>query len=118
MKNKQSGQALIEFVIILPVLILLIFSFVDLGRIILENNRLETVTTLVVNKYQETTEKDDIISYLQSLGYKNIDIDIATEDRLLKVTVTKDIDIMTPVLNNILGDPYEISVERVVNYEE
>ncbi len=118
MNNKQSGQALIEFVIILPVLILLIFSFVDLGRIILENNRLETITTLVVNKYRETTDKDDIISYVQSSGYKNIDIDIVTEDRLLKVTVTKDIDIMTPVLNNILGDPYEISVERVVNYEE
>ena len=39
MKINRKGQALIEFVLILPVLIMLIFGFIDLGRIILENNR-------------------------------------------------------------------------------
>ena len=55
MRMNRKGQALIEFIIILPVLIMLIFSFIDLGRIILENNRLEAVTTEVVVKYKETS---------------------------------------------------------------
>ena len=53
MKMNCKGQALIEFVIILPVLIMLIFGFIDLGRIILENNKLENLTTNVINRYEK-----------------------------------------------------------------
>ena len=42
MMNKR-GQALIEFVLILPVLLLLIFAFIDFGRIIVCKNHLEGV---------------------------------------------------------------------------
>ena len=35
--NKR-GQALIEFVLVLPVLLLLIFAFIDFGRIIVCKN--------------------------------------------------------------------------------
>ena len=42
MKNNR-GQALIEFVLILPVLLLLIFTLIDFGRIIVCKSHLEGV---------------------------------------------------------------------------
>ena len=42
MKNNK-GQALVEFVIILPVMLLLIFSIIDFGIVIYEKNNLENV---------------------------------------------------------------------------
>lgn len=117
MKKNQKGQALIEFVLILPVIILLIFGFIDLGRIVLENNRLESVTTMVINKYKETKDYNAVVQCIEDLGYKNIDITIKREDNVLKVTLNKKINIMTPGLDSILSDPYSLDVERVVNYE-
>lgn len=118
MENKQSGQALIEFVMILPILILLIFSMVDFGRIILENNRLENLTNVVIDKYKETKDKDQVEDYLRSLGYNNIDLNISQENGKLTIKITRSIDIVTPGLGTIFGDPYQASVKRVVNYEE
>ncbi len=118
MKNKQSGQALIEFVIILPVVILLIFSFVDLGRIVLENNRLENLTTSVIEKYNETKKYDDVISYIDSLGYEKVDLSISAHDDMLTIKLTEKIDLVTPGLSKIMGDPYKVEVERVVKYEK
>ena len=40
MRNKK-GQALVEFVIILPIFILLVFCLIDFGRIISIKNDLE-----------------------------------------------------------------------------
>ena len=118
MKNKQSGQALIEFIIILPVIILLIFSFVDLGRIVLENNRLEGLTTIVLDEYNKTKDYDEVIKYIDSLGYKNVNVSISNNKDTLTIKITKNIDIVTPGLGKIIGNPYQIKIERAVRYEE
>ena len=118
MKLKRNGQALIEFIIILPILIMLIFSFIDFGRIILENSRLENVTTEVITKYNETKNYNDTLNYIESLGYKDIDLSIKTSNDLLTIKLEKKIEFVTPGLDKILGSPYPILVERVVGYEE
>ncbi len=117
MKNNK-GQALIEFVLLLPIIILLFFSFLDLGRIILENNKLEGVTNIVINKYKEDNDYDDIENYLTSIGYKNIDIDIYSRDNFTTIILTKNIDLITPGINKIIGNPYTIKIERTINNEE
>ena len=42
MEVNNKGQALIEFVLILPIFIFLIFLSVDIGRILYAKNHLET----------------------------------------------------------------------------
>jgi len=118
MRKNQKGQALIEFVIILPVIVLLIFSFIDLGRIVLENNRLEGLTTTVINKYEEVNDYGEVANYIESLGYDDVELSIIKEEDLLTVKLIKKIETITPGLSNVLGNDYSVSVERTVNYEQ
>ena len=97
--------------------IFLIFSFIDLGRIILENNRLEGLTTTVVNKYKETNSYSDVLNYIRELGYDNVNLSIKIDNNTMTIKMDRDIDIITPGLSNVIGDPYNIEVERVVGYE-
>ncbi len=57
MKNNR-GQALVEFVLVLPILLLLIFAFLDLGRIIVCKNHLEGVMSEV-----SSLEENEITNY-------------------------------------------------------
>lgn len=118
MKSNRKGQALVEFVIILPVIIMLIFSFIDLGRIILENNRLENLTTTVINKYEETNNYEEVVKHLEKLGYDDVELSIKKETNVMTIKLKRDVDMITPGLNSVLGDPYSIVVERMVDYEE
>ena len=108
MLNKH-GQALIEFLLVLPVLLLIIFAFIDFGRIILCKNHLESVMSDVVTIYSKEGE-EKINSYLENDEYKihysikkNNYIDISLETKL---------DLITPGLKSILSNPYKVLVER------
>ena len=108
--NKR-GQALIEFVIILPILLLLIFGFIDLGRIIVCKNHLEGVMNEVANLSSE-----EAITYLK----KDKDYDISYNvkiDNYKNITLITKLDLITPGLKNILKNPYTVKVERSIVYE-
>ena len=105
--NKR-GQALVEFVIILPILLLLIFAFIDLGRIIVCKNHLEGVMNEVAN-----LESSEVTNYLK----KDKDYDITYEvkiDDYKNITLTTKLSLITPGLKNILKNPYTVKVERSV----
>ena len=117
MFRSRKGQALIEFVLILPVLIMIIFAFIDLGRIILENNRLESLTTNVISRYDKTRDYEDVLNYLEEIGYENVELSVKEDNNFMTIILSKELNIVTPGLDSILGDPYQVKVERVVNYE-
>ena len=103
MKNKK-GQALIEFILILPVLLLILFMIIDFGKIILCKNHLENTLSDVVTLKENN---GDINTYLSQdeykITYKIVDNKIILETKL---------DLITPGLKNILKNPYKVSVER------
>ena len=107
MNNK--GQALIEFVLILPIFILILFAIVDFGMIINEKSSLENKSVDIVG----LIKNDKSIEEIQNL-YSDVKINISSENNYLKVTLASDIDIITPGLNRVLGDPYVVEVERIV----
>lgn len=108
--NKR-GQALVEFVIILPILLLLIFAFIDLGRIIVCKNHLEGVMSEVAN-----LEDEEITEYLRKDSEYKISYDVKI-DKYKNVTLTTKLDLITPGLKNILKNPYVVKVERSILYE-
>ena len=107
MRNNK-GQALVEFILVLPIFILLIISMVDFGNIILKKYSLEDEIDKVSTMYVEH------VDYNNYLNKKNISINITNEDNYTNITLSKDIKIMCPVLTPIFGSKYTVSVEKSV----
>ena len=107
MNNK--GQALVEFVLILPVFILILFVIVDFGMIISTKNSLENKSLDIVSIVKNGKTKEEIKTL-----YNDIEIDIKEENDYLKVIISDKVDILTPGLNRVLDDPYVVKVERVL----
>ena len=114
----KKGQALVEFILILPVFIMLLLSVVDFGRIFVNKNELETALGLI-NDIDKTIIDEENIRYLVNKNKTNkIEVSISQiENGYYTVTLTRKINIITPGLNLILSSPYEISASRVVKYE-
>ena len=112
MRNNR-GQALVEFVIIVPILLLIILGMVDFGNIIYQKYKLESSLDTIVDLYKDKKEE----SLSDFLLQQQLQVDYQRQAEFVTVTVTKEIDIMTPGLNVILKEPYELSVERII-YEE
>ena len=107
MNNK--GQALVEFILILPVFILILFVIIDFGMIVSTKSSLENQSIDIVGIFKHGRSIEDIKKI-----YKDVDIDIQKENDYFKVIINSSVDIITPGLNRVLDDPYVVSVERLV----
>lgn len=116
-KLNTRGQALVEFVLVIPVVIMLIFSSFDFLKIIYEKIKLENMTNDCINLMEKDYSYEDVSSKLKQQD-KNIKLEIKyQEDKTMNVKLTKELVILTPGLNLIIDNPYVISVERYVGYE-
>lgn len=107
MRNNK-GQALIEFVLILPVLLIVIISIVDLGNIMLKKYALESDLDIVSDLYKNN---EDYNSYLSK---KEITIKTTDIGEYTTIELNKNIKVISPVLVPIYGSNYKISVEKSV----
>ena len=107
MKNNK-GQALVEFIIVLPILLLIIISIIDFGNIISKKYSLENDIDTISNLYEEE-KYDEINKYTSD---KNISVHYKNNGDLLVITLSKDINITSPVLNIIFGNTYKVTVEK------
>ena len=105
----RKGQALVEFVLILPIFILMLFAIVDFGMILSKKNELENISVDVTAMIKNSDNIDDIKNL-----YPKDKINISSDDKYTKIIISDDVDIMTPGLNRILGNPYNIKVERTI----
>ena len=111
----KKGQALVEFILILPVLLLIAMAMIDVGNIFLKkydlNKDLETVTEL----YKSNDTK--------KLGVYLANEDLTLEDEskngMITLILKKNVEISAPGLTNILGKNYEIKTTKTIyeNYE-
>ena len=106
----KKGQALIEFVLILPVLLLIIMTMIDVGNIFIKkyelNKDLETISDLYQNN-----ENKQLAAYIAS---EEIKFEEKPVGNMVKLTITKDINIAAPILSNVLGKEYKISLSKMV----
>ena len=120
----RKAQALVEFVLILPVLIMLIFAFIDIGRIYAEKSKLESVATSVVEYIKSDEENKDVRAYLNRIAPPtpmegSISLNIESDgDKYSKIKLSKSLALITPGFNLILGNNYKVECERVIINEE
>lgn len=106
----KKGQALVEFVLILPVFLFLALSTIDFGNILYQKNLLESDLDFVINLY-ESEQSQLIDNYVTS---RKLKISYEKIDNYQNIKLSKNINITTPGLNLILGNPYNISTTRFI----
>lgn len=105
----RKGQALVEFVLILPIFLLILFAVVDFGMILSKKNELENISVDVVAMIRNNDNIEDI-----KMLYPDISIDVDSDNDYTTIKIYDEMDIMTPGLNLVLGEPYEVFVERTI----
>lgn len=114
----KKGQALVEFVIVLPILIMLLFATIDFGLIIYNKSKLESKLNDVVNMVKNNETENDIKEFINKDQSRKTTYRIIQDDEYVTVKLFTSIEIMTPGLNKVLDNPYKISVSRVIYEEE
>lgn len=123
MKNRR-GQALIEFVLVLPILIMLLFSIIDFGTILVRKSQLENKINDAYEVAKSTADGVDLYEKIKSAVNEDSDIKIDVElvfsndSDYMTIRLTSDVKTITPGLNLILGYPYKATAERVINYAQ
>ena len=75
----KKGQALVEFIIILPIFIMMLLCIVDIGKIIFFQNRLEGKMEDVITLYKNENTYDTILKELQK-DDKDLKLEIANDN--------------------------------------
>ena len=99
----KKGQALVEFVLILPILIFIVMAFIDVGRLMIMKNHLESVLGSVDI---DTTKVED----------KEYQIEL-TKNSNGEVELKSCIEVMTPGLDKIFGSPACVTTSKIIDKE-
>lgn len=105
----RKGQALVEFVLILPIFIMILFSIVDFGMIFNKKNELENISIDIINLLNNNNKIEEI-----QKEYPKVDIKLTNEEKYTIVEISTKVNIITPSLNRVLGNPYIVKVERKI----
>ncbi|MRH44309.1 pilus assembly protein [Aquibacillus halophilus] len=123
--KSEKGQSLVEFALILPVLILLLFGIVDFGRIFhayltLDHAGREAARSASIGE----EDKEVIITVVKenASGLSLIDEKIVISENLGKsgeevtITITYPVNFVTPVIGNIIGT-FDLKNKTVMRIE-
>lgn len=114
MLNKKA-QALVEFILVLPVIILIILGSIDILNIVIKKNELENKVSDQIILFQ--SNQISIEELEQKLKANNTKVNInANEESFITIEVKEKVTFITPIVSNILS-PFSISTKRVVAYE-
>jgi len=116
--RSNKGQALLEFILILPVFLMLFLGIIDFGRIIYEKNRLESISNEVVDFIKNDKLSTEKIELELKKNYDiplNLSVERKEVNTIIKLSL--EIDVLTPGLGIAIPDPYIIEVSRVIHSE-
>ena len=110
----RRGQALVEFVLILPIFLLILFTIVDFGNLLAKKNQLETESTDIVLLLRNGKSAEEVAK-----SYSKIKIEESVfEEKYNKIKISENITLINPLLYKILGNPCIVEVERIVPRDE
>lgn len=110
-KNKK-GQALVEFVLILPILILILLAIIDIGVIFIKKSELENTTTDIIEIWKQ--ENSSIENLEQLLVKEGLETNIIknTTTTFITIKIKQKISLAIP-----MKQKYTIQIKRVIPLE-
>ena len=114
MRNKK-GQALVEFIILMPIMIYVILGFIDLIIIAGNKSNLDSKMNEIVSIYKNNPDEKEIVDYLNK-DLKSVEFKTAQDDKYTYLRATMDYSFVTPGLNKVFNR-FEIKSERVIMNE-
>lgn len=110
MKLNNKGQTLVMFIILLPILLMIFMSIIDLGLLGIEKRKVENEIKSTITYGLKNINHDNLDSKLKELLISNIDdinnIDIKILDNYISISIEKK---YKPVFN-IIKINYDIKV--------
>lgn len=111
----KKGQALVEFIIILPIIIFILLAIIDYGTISHTKNKLENITTDISSMIKNNETDEEIINFVND-NDNSLNVDIKREDKYINLKLYKKYNYITPGLNKIFKTD-RIELERKIYYE-
>lgn len=90
--NKR-GQALVEFVLILPVILIIIMSITCIGNLYLEKYKLNDALDMCTELYLND-KNDELKAYIME---QDISFDASNKGELTEIVVSKELDVSMPI---------------------
>jgi Flp pilus assembly protein TadG len=127
LKN-QKGQALVEFAVILPLLLLIIMGIIEFGLMLnsyltVRNVSREGARAGIVGS-TNTEIENTIISTSPNLEEDNLDIDIVPLNQVdrksggtLTVQVTYKYKLIVPIISSLLGNEIDLKAQTSMRIE-
>lgn len=112
----KKGQALVEFIIILPIIIFILFMIIDYGIISYNKQKLENIVTDIV-KMKSNSEPDEEIKKFIKSNDKEINVTLEEKDKFTELKLVKKYNYITPGLDKIFNNS-DITIERKIYNEE
>ena len=109
-KQNNKGQALVEFVLILPIILMILFIIIDFAHVHYERNHLESVLNDVIYMIKDDKSTNEIKSTLD----ENVNYVVTNNTDFANVVMTKEVLLVTPFSNLFFDNPYLIKVERTI----
>ncbi|MGE4486016.1 MAG: TadE/TadG family type IV pilus assembly protein [Oscillospiraceae bacterium] len=113
MNKNENGQAIVEFALVLPILLLLLCGIIDFGWIfgnqLLANNATREAARYTAIHYYDSNTDDDgtiaagiVTSRAPTLSSPSVETQASGDS--VTVTVTSQVSILTPLLSPLFND--------------
>ena len=110
----KKGQALVEFILILPVFLYLILVIIDFSHIFYVKNDLSGLLNNVVNKYEHESNISTIEDLVKKDNKANY-VEIVNDKNVTTIKLYRTIEFISPGLGYFLDSPYNVLVSRVIS---
>ncbi|NLB54092.1 MAG: pilus assembly protein [Syntrophomonadaceae bacterium] len=128
LKGQAHGQALLEMALVLPILLLLLMGIIDFGRIIASGLQINNLTREAVRAgvvgYSDSEIEALIFARESWLEEDKIVITIDPDEETgrikgdpLSVTIDYSVEIITPLMANLLTNPWPVSAQCLMRVE-
>ncbi len=109
----KKGQALVEFILLLPVFLYLILVIFDASKIFYVKNDLNGLITSVIDVYEEGNNINEFIKKEN----KDNKIEISKDEETTTFKLYREINFISPGLGYFFESPYKVVVSRVISNE-